>query len=67
MVHIVMLTAPWAPAGILPEEGKSAWTDKNDLFSGAPKAQTRIFAIFSALETNLKGILCERRRRELKF
>ena len=38
----------WAPAGIIPEGGKTEWTDKNDLFSGAPKAQTKIFAMFSA-------------------
>ena len=29
--------------------GKTARTDKNDLFCGAPKARTKIFAIFSAL------------------
>ena len=27
--------------------GKTAWTDRNDIFFGAPKAQTKIFAIFS--------------------
>ena len=53
----------WAPAGIFPEGGKTAWTDQTDLFFGAPKARTKIFVIFSAL----KGFLCERRRRERKL
>ena len=38
----------WAPAGISPEGGKTARTDENDLFFGAPKAQTNIYTIFSA-------------------
>ena len=46
--------AAWAPAGIFPEGGKTARTDKNDLFFGAPKAQTKIFAIFSAFRLNLR-------------
>ena len=39
----------WAPAGIFPEGDKTAWTEKNDLFFGAPKARTKMFTIFSAL------------------
>ena len=39
----------WAPAGIFPEGGKTARTDKNDVFFSAPKARTKIFAIFSVL------------------
>ena len=27
---------PWAPAGSFPEGGKTAWTDENDLYFGAP-------------------------------
>ena len=46
--HYIGVAQPWAPAGIF-QRGKTGWTDKNDLFFGAPKAQTKIVAIFSAL------------------
>ena len=44
----------WAPAGIFPEGGKAAWTDKNDLFFGAPKARTKTFAFFRRFRLNLR-------------
>ena len=37
--------------------GKAAWTDKNDLFFGSPKARTKIFAIFSAVARSLVGVV----------
>ena len=44
----------WAPAGIFPEGGKTARIDENDLFFGAPKAQTKIFAFFRRFRLNLR-------------
>ena len=44
----------WAPVGIFLEGGKTARTDKNDLFFDAPKARTKIFAIFRRFGLNLR-------------
>ena len=55
-IYISLYTCMGA-RGIFPEGGgKTTWTDKNDLFFGAPKARTKIFAICSALETKFKVI-----------
>ena len=50
----ILLSSSWAPAGIFPEGGETARTDKNDLFFGPPKARTKIFAIFRCFKLNLR-------------
>ena len=47
--------ATWATAGIFPEWGKLC-TGKNGLLFSAPKARTKIFAIFFTLESF--GVFC---------
>ena len=44
----------WAPAGIFPEGGKTALTNKNDLFFGAPTARTEFFVIVRHFRLNLR-------------
>ena len=51
---IVFKLASWALAGIFPEGVETARIDENDLFFGAPKAQAKLFAIFSAFSTQFK-------------
>ena len=39
---------------MFPEGGKTARTEKNDLLFGAPKAQTKVFAIIAAFKTQFR-------------
>ena len=53
VVHVCMM-CPWAPAGIFPEGGKTAWTDKMTYFSARQRRERNILRLFRRFRVSLK-------------